>query len=430
MVFDPMSRFLPLFLLGVIPAAAQPAPAPVGPPWVRHVIDGAGRGSDGTKLADLNGDGWPDIATGWEEEGETRVYLNPGPRGPVRQPWPKVVVGRTPDVEDAVFADLDGDGTPDVVSASEGRTMQLYVHWAPRDRNRILDAAAWRQGELPAAAGVTCWMFAEPLQFDGRHGLDLIVGSKTGPGGRKAWLGWFEAPAGPRDLAAWRWHPLVEAGWIMSIELVDMDGDGDRDLLYSDRKGPTRGIHWLENPGAAAIARGEPPVRHSLLRLAADQVMFLALGDIDRDGRQDIVAGVEVAPLQRDDPSRHSRIVWLRRVDATGRNFAETVLPVPANTGNIKGLAVGDIDGDGRADLVVSGENARGERRGVYWLRQGATPAAADWSARDLSGGAGIKFDLVRLIDLDGDGDLDVLANDEQEGGGGLGVVWYENPRR
>jgi hypothetical protein len=216
----------------------------------------------------------------------------------------------------------------------------------------------------------------------------------------------------------------------MSIELVDMDGDGDRDILYSDRKGPTRGIHWIENPGADAMARGVRPVRHSLLQLPVDQVMFLTLGDIDGDGRQDIVAGVEIGPVPRDEPDRSSRIAWLRRIDGTGRNFAETVLPVPANTGNIKGLAVGDLDGDGRADLVASCENARGERRGLYWLKQGGTAAAGAWKAADISGAPGIKFDLVRLLDLDGDGDLDVLANDEQENRGGLGVVWYENPHR
>ncbi len=425
-----MKRYLPLIVLAAIACPAEPAPLLTGAPWPRHVIDGVGRGSDGTKLADINGDGWLDVTTGWEEEGETRVYLNPGPRGPVRQPWPKIVVGRTPDVEDAVFADLDGDGVPDVVSSSEGQTRRMYVHWAPRDRNRIADATAWRQQELPASAGLTAWMFAEPLQFDGRHGVDLIAGSKTGPGGLKAWLGWFEAPPDARDLKAWRWHPLAEAGWIMSIDLVDLDGDGDRDVLYSDRKGPTRGVHWLEHPGTEAMARGVRPARHSLLKLSVDQVMFLATGDLDGDGRQDIVAGVEVGPVPRDEPNRSSRIVWLRRLDGTGRNFAETVLPVPANTGNIKGLALGDLDGDGRTDLVVSCENARGERRGLYWLRQGATTAPADWTARDLSGAPGIKFDLVRLLDLDGDGDLDVLANDEQEGGGGLGVVWYENPHR
>lgn len=426
-----MKRHLFLSLVGIVPAAAQPDLQPLqGTPWARHVIDGDGRGSDGTKLADLNGDGWLDVTTGWEEEGETRVYLNPGPKGPVKNPWPKVMVGKTPSAEDAVFADLDGDGVPEVVASTEGATMRVFIHWAPAERNRIMDASAWKQDELRVATDVTRWMYIEPLQFDGRHGLDLIAGSKTGPGDRKAWVGWFEAPAAARDIAAWKWHPLVEARWIMSIELVDMDGDGDRDVLYSDRMGPTRGIHWLENPGAAEIARGRQPVRHTLLTSEVHQVMFLTVGDVDGDGRQDIVAGIELAAMQREQPNRHSRIIWLRRLDGSGRKWSEQVFPVPANTGNIKGVAVGDIDGDGRADIVASCENAQGERRGVYWLKQGATTGEGDWRPFDIAGVPGIKYDLMRLIDLDGDGDLDVLANDEQEAGRGLGVVWYENPHR
>jgi hypothetical protein len=52
--------------------------------------------------------------------------------------------------------------------------------------------------------------------------------------------------------------------------------------------------------------------------------------------------------------------------------------------------------------------------------------AVADlWLAQPISGAAGAKFDLVQTLDLDDDGDLDVVTTEESAG---LGVVWYENP--
>jgi hypothetical protein len=63
-------------------------------------------------------------------------------------------------------------------------------------------------------------------------------------------------------------------------------------------------------------------------------------------------------------------------------------------------------------------------------MGQGRTPAPTDWTTRDIAGGVGIKFDVIRLIDLDHDGDLDVITSEEREHGGGLGAIWYENPSR
>lgn len=389
-----------------------------------HVIDNAGRGADGTKLADINRDGHLDVVTGWEEDGSTRVYLNPGPAR-ARERWARVIVGTTTNAEDAVFADLDGDGNVDVVSSSEGSTRKVFVHWAPPAAG-LLESAAWKQDTFPAVSGITRWMFAQPLQMDGRQGLDLIVGGKTDRGQSRSLLGWLEAPAAARDVAAWRWHPLTSTGWIMSIETEDMDGDGDADILYSDRYGPTRGIFWLENPGPAAVARGDEWIRHAVDGSGAREIMFLDTGDLEGDGRRDIVAGVKTGRTREDEPNRGSGIAIFRRLDATGVRWQESVLPVPGNTGGIKAVAMGDIDGDGRTDLVASCESAGRGRIGVYWLRQDGT----GWPAHNISGPTGIKFDLVRLLDLDGDGDLDVLTNEEREGGGGLGVVWYENPRR
>jgi hypothetical protein len=435
---SPMRNLILLNFSAILAIAATLSPlsakqthsdAPAGEPWVRHVIDNTSHGADGTKLGDINRNGLLDVTTGWEEGGVTRVYLNPGPAR-ARQPWPKVTIGKTPSAEDAVFADLDGDGFLDVVSSAEGSTQQVYVHWAPASVSELLNPDAWKQEVFPALDRVTRWMFAEPLQIDGRHGVDLVIGGKYGrePAHARSVLGWLESPASPRDVAAWKWHPLVEVGWTMSIVLEDMDGDGDLDILCSDRFGPTRGVFWLENPGPAKALVATNWKRHDIGAATADEIMFLTTGDIDGDGLRDIAVAIEVEKRNRADPNRHSRILWFKRLDGSGKRWAEHVIGVPANTGNAKAVAIGDVDGDGRADLVVSCENASAGRTGVYWLRHDGDPAAATWAAHNIAGPAGIKFDLVRLLDLDGDGDLDVLTNEESEGGVGLGVIWYENP--
>ena len=46
---------------------------------------------------------------------------------------------------------------------------------------------------------------------------------------------------------------------------------------------------------------------------------------------------------------------------------------------------------------------------------------------RPIAGPEGAKFDRIELVDLDDDGDLDLVTTEERDG---LGVVWYENPVR
>jgi len=83
-------------------------------------------------MADVNGDGVMDIAAGWEEGGVIRLYLQPE-KAKVKQPWPAVTVGDVASPEDAVFADLDGDGAMDVVSCCEGTVKDAIFSCISRD---------------------------------------------------------------------------------------------------------------------------------------------------------------------------------------------------------------------------------------------------------------------------------------------------------
>lgn len=373
-------------------------------------------------MADINGDGLLDLATGWEEGGVIRVYVNPGftrssrtsaGKPAVTQPWPAVTVGRVRSPEDAVFADLDGDGTTDVVSSCEGGNKTIFVHWAPREHRRYLTPDAWSTEPLPASQDQKQWMFCLPLQMDGLHGVDLFAGAK-GPG---AEVGWFEAPENPRDLAAWKWHPLCPVGWIMSLAALDVDDDGDEDIVFSDRKGGRRGCYWLERPGPEP-ARG--PADWTLHGIGGRdrEVMFLAPARIEPDRGIGFVVAVSGGDL-----------LWLRRVASAEPLWEEHVIRMPPEAGTGKSAAIADVNLDGRIDVLFSAENAAA-RSGVMWLSYDPDmgPVQPEWTAHDISGRSeGVKFDLLQLLDLDGDGDLDVITCEERDN---LGVIWYENPTR
>jgi len=381
-----------------------------GAPWKRHTIDDTSRGADGVRLADANGDGLTDIVTGWEEGGVVRVYLHPGYRQVRGGKWPQVTAGRVKSAEDAVLVDLDNDGAVDVVSCCEGRTNTVYVHWAPADKSQYLDESAWQTRPVPVTRKARQWMYALPMQIDGRHGVDLVVGAK----GSQGVVGWLQAPADARDLAAWKFHPLYKAGWIMSIEAHDIDRDGDKDLVVSDRKGATRGVLWLENPGAGNASKEWKEHRAGG---GGQEVMFLDVADLNGDQRLDIAVAVKPASVLILTQAAGPAVAW---------NTQTITLP-PAGIGRAKAVRVGDIDRDRMFDLVFSCESAKAPRSGCFWMKR--TPKGGDnasgWSRQEIAGPRGLKYDHMKLLDIDNDGDLDVLTCEERDQ---LGVFWYENP--
>jgi len=381
-------------------------------PWKRHTIDSSSKGADGVRMLDANGDGLLDIATGWEQGGVTRIYLNPG-HAKAGEPWPAVTVGKTTDVEDAVLVDLDGDGAMDVVSCMEGKTKRMSVHWAPQEGDRYLDPSAWTTETLPAADQWSRWMYCVPMDVDGKNGIDLVAGGKaSNKNASDTAVGWFESPADPRKLADWKFHKISDAGWIMSIVPTDMDRDGDIDLLISDRYGPLKGCRWLGNPGGADAIRG-PWKSHAVG--AAEQVKFLDYADLDGDGKKDVVVGSE------------KEITFHRRLDDGGKQWRSHRIAMPENAGGYKAVTVADVNLDGRSDLVITCESASGGRHGVFYLRYAGAPTDAHWTFHPISGSDGVKHDLCPMVDLDGDGDLDVLTTEEVKS---LGMIWYENPTK
>ena len=388
--------------------------------WVRHTIDDSSQGADGTRLADINGDGRLDITTPWEQGGQVRVYINPGDAG-LREPWPAVTVGAVGDPEDSFFVDLDGDGWLDVVSSCEGETRSMYVHWSPAASDQLLDAKAWITEEIPAASGLGHWMYAFAMQVDAKAGIDLIAGSKN----EGAQIGWFESPEDPRDLTKWIWHPLYQGGWLMTLNPNDMDDDGDLDIVATDRRGPNRGALWLENPGAADVASATW-LEHRICPVNDHEAMHNTIADLDGDGLDDVLVAVKGGSIQ-----------YHRRITQSPIQWETHVIEIPPKAAGGKAVKVADIDLDGQLDVVVACEHATDGKIGTYWLAYEHNPTESQWAATSISGPEGFINDLIQLTDIDGDGDLDALTVEEKGPylargyqGKELGVIWYENPIR
>ncbi|MBV63152.1 MAG: hypothetical protein CMP45_01410 [Rickettsiales bacterium] len=373
-------------------------------PWKRHTIDKSSVGADGIRMLDVNGDELKDIATGWEEGGIVRAYLHPG-QDKAKELWPKVTVGKVKSPEDAVFADLDNDGAIDVISSCEGNNRKTFIHWAPKTKNQYLSESSWSTSVIPITKNKQSWMYALPMQIDQKHGTDLVISSK----GKEASVSWLQAPQNPRNFSEWRLHKLQDAGWIMSLIDIDMDNDGDKDILVSDRRGPKRGVYWLERPEYNKVIDSGEWKRHQIGG-SDKEILFISTGDLDKDRKTDVIA--------IDKKS----IIWFKKeLDS----WKEIIIPLPEGVGTGKSTAVCDVNGDQKNDIVFSCENSKGKLSGMRWLSWNESPYSGSWTHNEIGGSLGHKYDRVVMYDVDGDGDLDALCCEEVDQ---LGVFWYENP--
>ncbi len=427
-------RNIPLYLAlaSLLPLSLRAA-APSGTAWVRHVVDDTKVGGDGVRFDDVNGDGRLDITTGWEQGGVVRAYINPGPLG-VKSHWPLVEAGAIGDVEDAVFADLDGDGSKDIIASAEGATKKINIFWAPSSTTEYLDPAKWTNGTLYNGLR---WMFALASQVDGVNGPDIIIGGKD----TNAEIALFRSPTGDvRNLAAWQHSIITRVGWTMTLVQQDIDRDGDLDVIVADRRVRSdgvdeRGLNWLENPGTGSPAQTAQWTKRNI-GLASKEVMFSGSGDLDNDGDIDyIVPNIKTNGSGNPDTGE---LTFLENVwDGVGKpdssDYIAHSIAWPDNVGRAKAARIGDVDLDGKPDVVLSFETANNGREGLAWLSYVNSPTDFQWTVHRLSGPDGIKHDDIPLYDVDNDGDIDVFTTEEQLPNGavnGLGVIWYENPAK
>ncbi|MFC1806481.1 family 16 glycoside hydrolase [Planctomycetota bacterium] len=339
--------------------------------------------------------------------------------------------------EGAAVFDVDRDGKPDVVCGPVWYRNPTWKAYPIRD---VAEGAGW-------------WDLPFDVNGDGR--TDLIAGG--GFGKREHW---YENPGRPGR--PWTPHEYLERkGHIEDMIVADMDGNGLVNDLVPNGNGL---IQWLQ------IAPGRKP-KFTYRRVGSKgKGHGIGVGDISGDNRVDVVTpqgwyqqpdkatssawkwrgefrlkgkpGVPIRVLDLNG-DRAKDIVygdthgyglwWLeqKRIGDTKRTWIEHV--IDPSLAQAHSIAVGDINGDKRPDLVTgkrwqagNGEDPGDhEPTGLYWYEHDGT--GQNWKRHviDFNGGAGCGMGL-QLHDLDGDKDLDVVA----PGKGGLYLFVNEGASR
>ncbi len=208
---------------------------------------------------------------------------------------------------------------------------------------------------------------------DGDGFLDVVVSTA-----------WYRYPAWTKYAVDFRGGNDLQAG--------DVNGDGAVDFV-----GNSGGIFWSENPRGTG---GNPQNPWAVRTIDGTNTGShdLAVGDVNGDGRLDVVSRGEFGPTYlylQDTPTSWTKVHLSQAPDG-------------------EGTALADINRDGRVDVVGNG----------YWLQQPSDPVNGTWTRRNFA--AWGNGSAVAVADINRDGRLDVFLSASEIGTGTLS--WFEAP--
>jgi hypothetical protein len=304
-----------------------------GPSWVRHQIFPVGDSIIDTGKTipyDLDGDGDLDVI-GNRRPAELFWWENPGP--PSTGTWIKHHI--TSDVtypEILRFVDIDDDGADEMLLADDGEQEGIRAY------------------EIPDNPQVADWPYTPVEPSSVRHGLGVGDLNEDRLLDIVSDFVWYEQ----EEDGSWTRHDFPDkpssadgGHHTMQISVYDVDADGDNDVILN--RCHNYGMYWYESTG------GTNPtfVRHEILEgQLPSQMHSPTYGDIDGDGDEDIFAGK--SKYHHGDPGESDPydVFWIELVRTEGSvSWIKHHLADDFAFGF--GPAIGDVDADGDADLIV-----------------------------------------------------------------------------
>ncbi|WP_067171684.1 FG-GAP repeat domain-containing protein [Microtetraspora niveoalba] len=430
-----LTRFAPCLLAGLLAAAtascaatdsgprpprsSSPAATPAtGVPSATAARDAR----EAAKARDFNGDGYADLAVGVREgavngvPGAGRVQVVYGSSSGVASTRRQVLDRGGAAVKGEGFGatlasgDLDGDGYADLAVGAPGRggragSVTIAFGAGPGLSDRLV--ALDRPGDT---TGFGAALAVGDYDGDGRDDLAVstfdAVWVAYGSGGiRRGRAGWTPVMGNTARVG-----PLASG---------DVDGDGYADLavVYSEDDPADEGMGAVYRGSREGLADRLPGT------FPGWGVGDVAIGDLDGDGFGDVVAGNSYADAE--DPGGQ---IYVSRGSARGLEAERVIWTLsspgmpraPEGTDGLGGaVAVGDVDGDGYADVAVGASGGAGAALVLYG---GGSGVSARGARLYDPGSAGVAADVVQgfgqevaLADLDGDGRAELAVSTRAE---------------
>lgn len=309
---------------------------------------------------DFNGDGWPDILVNGFPGEDTSWYENPKGR---EGHWQKHIAVEVTDNESPGFMDITGDGRPEILCNSGGYFIYAEADWKDASKpwkvHRITPKGNWQR--------FTHGMGFGDVNGDGKP--DLLEQE-----------GWWEQPASLAEDKEWKKHPFAFNRGGSQMFAYDFDGDGDADV-FTAMEAHGYGLAWHEQVkenGAITFkthlfANKEPKDNRYGVKFSQPHAVDLI--DMDGDGIKDIITGKRFWAHGSGgdaEPNAPAVLYWFKTV----RKGAGNVDFVPYLIDNDSGIGTqvmaGKIDKDEYPDIVV------GNKKGVFVMHHTAKKASKE----------------------------------------------------